>query len=364
MTIATTKASRRPMAKATRAMIEIGGEAEVVEELVRLLVGGLAVVAGDLDGDVGGDQLPCRPSTRCRMASATVTAFEPARLAMASVTEGTRCGVPSASATVETSASPLSVAKTDVGDVAHVDRPVVAGGDQQVADLLGAAQGLAGDQRDLLAIVADPAGREGRVGAGDLGGELLQRHAVKRQPLGVGGDADHLVGLADQVGQADVLDLGDLGAQLAGDAGQVVRGDAVGGVGLRREGERQDRHVVDAAADDQRLRHPDRDAVHVGAQLFVHPQDRGVGRGADKEARGHHHLVVLGLRIDVLDPVDAFDDCLERLGDQLDGVLGPQPVGAHVDVDHRHRDLRLLLARQRDQRHDAEDDGRQQEQRR
>ena len=40
-----------------------------------------------------------------------MTAFEPARLAMASVTDGTRCGVPSASATVETSASPLSVAK-------------------------------------------------------------------------------------------------------------------------------------------------------------------------------------------------------------------------------------------------------------
>ena len=76
---------------------------------------------------------------------------------------------------------------------------------------------------DLLAIVADPAGREGRVGARDLGGELLQRHAVKREPLRVGGDADHLAGLADEIGQADVLDLGDLGAQLAGDAGQVVR---------------------------------------------------------------------------------------------------------------------------------------------
>ena len=37
-----------------------------------------------------------------------------------------RRGVPSASATVETSASPLSVAKTDVGDVADIDRPAVA----------------------------------------------------------------------------------------------------------------------------------------------------------------------------------------------------------------------------------------------
>ena len=39
-----------------------------------------------------------------------MTAFEPARLAMASVTDGTRSGAPSDIATVETSASPLSVA--------------------------------------------------------------------------------------------------------------------------------------------------------------------------------------------------------------------------------------------------------------
>ena len=38
----------------------------------------------------------------------------------------------------------------------------------------------------------------------------------------------------------------------------------------------------------------------------------------------------------------------ERLGDELHRVLGLQTVGAHVDVDHRHGDLRLLLARQRD----------------
>ena len=138
----------------------------------------------------------------------------------------------------------------------------------------------------------------------------------------------------------------------------------VGRLRLRRQRQHDDGDVVDAAADDQRLGDADRDAVHVGADLFVDAQDRGVGAGADDEARGDHRAVVRGLRIDVLDAVDALDDRLQRLGDELDRVLGLQAVGAHVDVHHRHGNLRLLLARQRDQRDEAEREGRQQEQRR
>ena len=51
----------------------------------------------------------------------------------------------------------------DLGYVADVDRPVVAAGDQEVADLVGATKGLAGDQGDLFAGVANPARREGGV---------------------------------------------------------------------------------------------------------------------------------------------------------------------------------------------------------
>ena len=39
---------------------------------------------------------------------------------------------------------------------------------------------------------------------------------------------------------------------------------------------------------------------------------------------------------------------------ELDGVLGLEAVGPDVDIDHRHRNLRLLLARQGDQRDEAE----------
>ena len=86
----------------------------------------------------------------------------------------------------------------------------------------------------------------------------------------------------------------------------------------------------------------------------MNAQDRRVRAGTDDEARRDHGAVVAGLRIDVLDAVDATHDRLKRLGDELDRVLGLEAVGANAHIDHRNRDLRLLLARQRHQGDKAE----------
>ena len=86
----------------------------------------------------------------------------------------------------------------------------------------------------------------------------------------------------------------------------------------------------------------------IGADLLMHAQHRRVLVGSDEKARGDDDAVVLGLRIDVLDAVDALDDVLERPRDELDRLVGLVAVGRDDDVDHRHADLRLLLARQRD----------------
>ena len=56
----------------------------------------------------------------------------------------------------------------------------------------------------------------------------------------------------------------------------------------------------------------------------------------------------------MLHAVDRLDDLFQRLGDELGGVGGLQARRADLDVDHRHRDLRLLLARQRDEGDDPE----------
>ena len=135
-------------------------------------------------------------------------------------------------------------------------------------------------------------------------------------------------------------------------------------LGLRRERQADDRHIVDAAPDDQRLRDADRDAVHVGAHLLVHAQDRFVGFRADEKARGYKHLVVIGLAVDVLDAVDRLDDGFERLGHEPRRILRLEAIRANLDIDHRHRDLRLFLARQLNKRDAAEHQGGKQKKRR
>ena len=49
----------------------------------------------------------------------------------------------------------------------------------------------------------------------------------------------------------------------------------------------------------------------------------------------------------MLDAVDALDDVFERTGDEFNRFVRLVAVRGDDDVDHRHADLRLLLARQR-----------------
>lgn len=113
-----------------------------------------------------------------------------------------------------------------------------------------------------------------------------------------------------------------------------------------REGQNDNRDIVDAAPDDQRLGNAFRQIADVGADLLINPQHRGVLVGADEEARGDDGPIVLSLRIDVLDAVDALDDVLERTGHEFDRLTRFVSVGADQDVDHRHTNLRLFLAGQ------------------
>ncbi len=124
-----------------------------------------------------------------------------------------------------------------------------------------------------------------------------------------------------------------------------VRRPARSHIRLRRKRHDEDRHVVDAPADNKRLRDSDGNPVEIGANLVVHAQDCFVGFGADKEAGGHDDPVVVGRAIDMLDAVDRLDDGLKRLGHEPGGVLRLEAVRAHLDIHHRHGDLGLFLAR-------------------
>ena len=253
----------------------------------------------------------------------------------------------------------------DKGHIRHIrdiDRAPVACGQHKARHLRRGGQSLTRDQVNLFAAVTQFARGQSLVGLGDLGGQLLQRHAVQCQPLGIWCDTDHFLRVADKIGQANVVGLGHFGLQFAGDPGQVIgRGRAAWG---RRQRQRQDRDIVDTASDHQRFRDAKRQAVHICAQLVMHPQDRVFGAGADHKARRHHRGIVAGLGIDMLDRVDALDQHLQRFGHEFHAVFGPQAGGLHMDIDQGNRDLRLFLAREADQRDQTDRDGGQNEKRR
>ncbi len=77
----------------------------------------------------------------------------------------------------------------------------------------------------------------------------------------------------------------------------------------------------------------------------MNAQNRRIEVGADVEARRNESAVIFGLGINMFDAIDALDDGLKRLGDELDCFFRLQPVGGDADVNHWHRYLRFLFTR-------------------
>ena len=205
-------------------------------------------------------------------------------------------------------------------------------------------QGFACDKVDLLAAVAQFAGVQAAVGLRNFARQLLQGDAVQGQAVRIGGDANGLGGLSDQIGQADLIGLGNLGLQHAGKAGQVIgrHGCPISG----RQGQGQNRHIINAAPNDEGFGDAHGNTVHPGTQLFMHAQDGVFGFCANLEARRHHHRIVAGLRVDVFNVVDSFDNDFKLFCDQLDPVFGAQALGLDMDIHQGNRNLGLFFTRQ------------------
>lgn len=107
--------------------------------------------------------------------------------------------------------------KVDAGDITHINGPGITGGQEEISDLFGRLQRLPGDQNALLSGFADIACAEGLVGALDLGSQLLQRDAVKRQFFRVRFNANGFRLLPDDERETDVRELGDFGLKFTRD---------------------------------------------------------------------------------------------------------------------------------------------------
>ena len=250
-----------------------------------------------------------------------------------------------------------------LGDITQIDRPVVPRADHQQTDVRHAAQGLSHRDASFDAGIANAAAEERAVGALNLGHQLFQGDTEQGQLFRIRLDADLLGTATGDIGQTDIVHLDQLEAQLFRQRRQIVVGPARRRLRLGRQCQRHHGDVVDAAFDDQGLGNSGGDAIKIGANPFMHPQDRVILAGSHQEPRGYHHPVVLGLAVDMLDAADPLDDGFQRPGDQFDRVRRLQPVGIDQDVDHRHADLRLFLAGDGRQGDGPCHEGRQQEQR-
>ena len=116
------------------------------------------------------------------------------------------------------------------------------------------------------------------------------------------------------------------------------------------ERQRQDRHVVDGLGLDEREGDAVRDAVEVRLQLLVELHQAALHVLAHLEA--HDDQALAGARggVDVFDAGDFPEQLLHRPGGALLDFLGAEAGHGHQHVDHRHLDLRLLLARQQERR--------------
>ena len=207
-------------------------------------------------------------------------------------------------------------------------------------------------------------GGESAVGLGDRLDHMGERHAIGGQPRGIGHHAQRLALAPGNESDTDIIDLGDLGAEPRGELVEVAVVPMAGRAGLGGQRQHHDRHVVDAAQRHLRRGDADRDTVDIGLDLLVDAGGGGFGIGADQEARGYQHAVILRLGVNMFHPIDALDDGFERLADEFRRIARGKAGRGHADIHHRHADLRLFLARDGEGGDQADDDRRQQEQRR
>ena len=197
------------------------------------------------------------------------------------------------------------------------------------------------------------------IGGLDRAGDMLRRNAETGQLLGKDVDRHLLATTADDEALRGIGNLLDVLEQIERNESQRRIRHV-----LRPQREGHQRHIVDALRLDQRLADAGRDLVHVGRQLVVELDQRRPHLLADDELDGDDRLVAHGGGVDVIHPLDLHHDLLQRHGHLVDHLLGAGAGILDEDIDHRYRDLRVFLPRRGDQPHDTQQEKADQQQRR
>ena len=230
-------------------------------------------------------------------------------------------------------------AVADPRHLVQVDRPAVVHANHDAAGLGRRGEEGAGLHGDLRVPAAQHAGVRLLVGGAQPLGQVgrAQTPGTERQRVELHPQLPP--GATDEPGLGHLEDGLDGVVHLGG---QAAQGEVV--VGFRVEGEGEDGHVVDAVRLDERSRDAVRDAVEVGLQLLVEADDGLLEIGAHVETGDEQALAGGGGGVDVFHPGQFVEQLLHGHGQPLLDLLRGGAGHGNDDVDHRHLDLRLLLA--------------------
>lgn len=209
-------------------------------------------------------------------------------------------------------------------------RTGVIGGTQEIARLQDRFAIAVGEAARALASIAGPDRLHHLHGGERVCG---QARVIEHHP--------QLTALpADQRHLRHVFHLLDRVEKLGGYLTQFIRA-----VSLTGKRERENRNVVDGARLDQRQRRAGRNQVEVGEHLLIQADDAGLFVLSHLKTDDRQRLSRAGSGVDVFDAGNFMQQFLHRLGDAF--FHFPRRRAGHGDenIDHRHFDLRLFLAR-------------------
>ena len=324
------------------------GDAHVAEQIVAFFSGGVAVIAGDGDGHVGGEERPARGGDLGKDRVDDIDGVGPGALGQAESDGGLQVAGGTA---VQDIVGRFRALVGDGGHVAQIDRPVVKDPHHDGAGVGGIAQERAGLKQDL------GVGERARTGM-----QLAVRLLERRHDLGGGelaggerGDIEaHAHGPVDSADERGLGDLGDGFHDVVQLGGEPAEGEVILGGAVQREG--QDGHVVNRAGPHERRARAGRDAVEAGLELLVEANEGGFDLRADLKADDHQRAAGAGGGVQVFHARDFPEQLFHGVRDPVFHLGGGDARHGDEDVDHGDLDLRLLLARQQKYGKEAEQD--------
>jgi hypothetical protein len=193
----------------------------------------------------------------------------------------------------------------------------------------------------------------------ERGRDLSNREATSSEGGEIELDADRTADAANERRFGDLWDGFDRVVDLLGETAEremVVRGAG--------KSQSENGNIVDGTGFDERGRGSKGKAVEVGLESLVEPNERGLDVSSDPIAHDDDAAAWARRRIEVLDPGNFPKKFFERTGETVFNFGGRRARKRAEHIDHRHVDLRLLLAREHPNGEDAEqhrrqhDDGR------